>query len=517
MPKTLTLHGVPHAIARDGWWLDATPDGGAPPGGAGGAPGVAGHLPRATGLLALVLLADLLFWRHAPGLSVAVFAIAVFAAATADVRPRRALIRPGLFLGFGVAPVIDHLQLLSLVFLVATLLGALVWARHPGVGAGRLAVSALTLLRRLPGLWIMPLRAAPLRRLAAGLRPARWLRDWAFPLGGSLVIAALLLDANPMLLRLVPVEVDLWAMIERGMFWLGIALLVAPLLHPDLPLGKAMDLSAPQRLPGFGINARSVLRALVPFNLLIGVQMVTDAAILIGGAALPPGMSFAEYAHRGAYPLLATAVLAGAFALAARPFLEEHRLIRGLLLLWLAQNVVLCGAAAMRLELYVGAYGLTYLRLHALIWMALVAAGLGLIGWQILWGRENGWLVGRVGVMGLATLYACSFVNFAQVIATQQLGRDEPDFGYVCDLGPMAAGAVHEAPSRHAEIAAWVEANASRWREVDVLSEDESHCHALNAPYIHDWRDWGFRRWLVIRRVQAAEAVEYTHEDPDRR
>lgn len=518
MQKTLTLRGVPRALALDGWWLDATTEipGPSDTRSVGAVVAAAARLPRATGLLALVVLADVLFWRHAPGLSLAIFAGAVLVVALTDVRPRRDLVGPAVLLVLGALPVIEHLQALSLGFPAAALLVALIRARHPQAEAGRLAASALHLLCRLPVLWIAPLRPPLLRELAAGLRPVRWLRDWAFPLGGSLVIVALLMDANPMLLRLIPIDVDLWALAERGLFWLGTALLVLPLLAPDLPLG---DMAGPalRPLPGFGINARSVLRALVMFNLLLGVQMVADAAILFAGAALPPGMDYAEYAHRGAYPLLATAVLAGAFALAARPFLDEHRLIRSLLLLWLAQNVVLCGAAALRLDLYVAAYGLTYLRLYALVWMALVAAGLGLIAWQIILGRNNGWLVMRAAAMGLATLYACSFVNVAQVIAAQQLGRERPDIGYVCDLGPMAAGPVHEAPDRHAEIAAWVEANSSRWREVGDLYEGKSYCAALNAPTIHDWRDWGFRSWRVIRRVQAAQVPERSHEDPDRR
>jgi hypothetical protein len=509
MQKTLTLRGVPRTLALDGWWLDMTTDTfGQSGGGKTGKVAVAARLPRMAGLLALVLLADVLFWNHAPGLSLAIFAGAVLVVAGTDVRPRRDVAGPAALLVLGALPVIDHLQALSLAFLALALVVALIWARHPGAGAGRLAASTLHLLRRLPRLWVAPLRPAPLRGLVSGLQPVRWLRDWAFPLGGSLVIAALLMDANPMLLRLLPFDLDLVDLIERGLFWLGVALLVAPFLAPDVPLH---DVTVPtlRPLPGFGINARSVLRALVMFNLLLGVQMATDASILLAGAALPPGMDYAEYAHRGAYPLLATAVLAGAFALAARPFLGEHRLIRVLLLVWLAQNVVLCGAAAMRLDLYVDAYGLTYLRLYAFIWMALVAACLGLIGWQIIAGRNNGWLVVRAAAMGLATLYACSFVNVAQVIATQQLGRERPGVRYVCDLGPMAAGALREVLSRHPDTTFWPAKNPDLW--------DEDYCSALNPPTIHDWRDWGFRSWLVTNRVQAAQAPDTAHENPDRR
>ena len=36
---------------------------------------------------------------------------------------------------------------------------------------------------------------------------------------------------------------------------------------------------------------------------------------LTGGRRLPRGISFVEYAHRGSYPLIATALLAAAFVL----------------------------------------------------------------------------------------------------------------------------------------------------------------------------------------------------------
>ena len=56
-------------------------------------------------------------------------------------------------------------------------------------------------------------------------------------------------------------------------------------------------------------------RSLILFNALFAVQTVLDLIYLWGGASLPDGMSHAEYAHRGAYPLVATALLAAAFVL----------------------------------------------------------------------------------------------------------------------------------------------------------------------------------------------------------
>lgn len=476
--------GVPQSVVRDAWWLGEE----APVPGAK-RPEVTAR-GRGLALLALVVLADGLFWRQVPGVSLAVFAAAVFGAASWGVTVRR-VSGPGVLLGLGVLPVVDHVQALSLAFLGVALAGAVVWARLPDGGIGRVSAGAARLLASVP--------AAGLRAgLAAvvGLRRPRGFgrlaRDWAFPVGGTLVFAALLMDANPVLARLLSLRLDLADLAQRGLFWLGVALMVWPFLAP-LAEGPGPRLPAVRALPRFGINAASTLRALVMFNLLIGVQTVMDLSIFWAGAALPEGMSHASYAHRGAYPLLATALLAGGFALAARPFLDEHRLIRPLMLLWLGQNVALCLSAALRLDLYVAAFGLTYLRVYSFIWMGLVAAGLVLTAWQAARGRSNLWLLGRATAMGLAVLYLCSFVNFAGIIAAQNLRLAEPDVDYVCALGPTASAAIRA--SGRGDL---------------VLPEG---CGA--APFIWGWRDWGFRNWRVARYLAAAPE-EVTHGHPDR-
>jgi hypothetical protein len=87
-----------------------------------------------------------------------------------------------------------------------------------------------------------------------------------------------------------------------------------------------------------------VTRALILCNALFALQSGLDLAYLWGDLALPNGMSHAEYAHRGAYPLVATALLAAAFVLIAmRPGgpAENSRLIRPLVLAWIGQNVLL--------------------------------------------------------------------------------------------------------------------------------------------------------------------------------
>ncbi|WP_334191291.1 DUF4153 domain-containing protein [Pararhodobacter sp.] len=439
-------------------------------------------LARLAALIFLVLLGDWLFWHQDRGLSLALFVFAIFAAASWSVRPLSRLVGPGLLLLAAVLPVIEMLQALSLAFLAAGLVLALAWVHGPLSAAPGYALS-------LPGRWLAPLNPARnLRALRALPAEAgtirRQLALWAFPLGGSAVFIALLMDANPVLSQLFSLDLDLFRALKRGLFWAGIALMVAPFLTP-----APVTASLQWRLPGSGLSGGSVIRALILFNLVIGLQTLTDLSILVAGADLPEGMSFADYAHRGAYPLLVTAMLAGAFALAARPFLSAHPAIKPLLGLWLGQNMVLCGAAALRLDLYIEAYGLTYLRLHALIWMGLVVAGLGLCLWQVLARRGNRWLLLRAGGLGLVTLYVACFVNFAGIIAAQNLSHPNTDPNYVCDLGPMAS-------------LAWAEAANPPPPGFRLGS-----CGARHAPVTRGWRDWGFRAWRLRHNLAALEAA----------
>lgn len=507
MAKEFTLRGVPASILNDSWWLSASPGGGAtrkaPPD-----PGVAvGPLGRAgLGLLGLIIAADFLFWKVNPGLSLAIFAGLIFAVAAWLGPRRRSLAWPVALLLLGMLPTVEHVQALSLMFLVAGLLTALVLLRiAPGAGRAAFASGLERLVRSIPVAGIDQLRATLpqlplLKPSGTSLRLRAGLRNWAFPMGGALVLSVLLIGANPVLelalVELISVDIDVIEMGLRIVFWLGIGLLVWPLLNAP-EAGEAPTPLPVLSLPGFGLNPGSVLRALIVFNAMLAVQSVMDLSILLGGASLPEGMGHAEYAHRGAYPLLATAMLAGAFALAARPFLAEHRMLKPLVLLWLGQNVALGLSAMLRLNLYVGEYGLTYLRIHAGIWMGLVVIGLGLTAWQILRARSNGWLMLRATGLGVMTLYVCAFVNFAGIIAGTNLelaareGGRPVDVYYLCGLGPLANKAIGQTLLRHPELA-------------DELSMRTCWHHGL--PGSTDLREWGFRSARV--RAYLLEAYE---------
>ena len=162
-------------------------------------------------------------------------------------------------------------------------------------------------------------------------------------------------------------------------------------------------------------GAATILRSLLLFNLLFAVQTILDMAYLWGNVTLPADISYASYAHRGAYPLIVTALLAAGFVLIAmKPggAAERSKVIRPLVYLWVAQNVLLVASSILRLDLYVQIYLLTWWRIAAFVWMVLVAFGLILIVARIALNRSDEWLIRANLVTLTATLYVCSLDQF---------------------------------------------------------------------------------------------------------
>ncbi len=120
------------------------------------------------------------------------------------------------------------------------------------------------------------------------------------------------------------------------------------------------------------------------------------------------------------------------------------------MLVWIGQNILLVISSIFRLDLYVAAFSLTYLRLAAFIWMGLVAAGLLLILIQILT-RKSNLLAGHGQRRALAlVLYGCCFINAPRIIAAynvahcREAGGTGPnlDLKYLLSLGPQVLPAL---------------------------------------------------------------------------
>ena len=432
----------------------------------------------ALALAALVVLGDVLIWHRYEGVNILVFGVALIAAIVA-VHPHKlgdgrtvVLILIALL---GVSPFFEAPSFWALLTAQGgiTLLALGISDSLPQFEKWGAAFARFGLLApfRLAGDMLHLLLTAGQQRIGGGV--IRHAAVWIVPAVFAALFVMLFAAANPVIeLGLRAIRIDrLLELLElpRLILWGFIAAACWPLLMPrllnwtELPPMQGPQLPRAESLL-FGRSA--ILNSLILFNALFAVQTVLDLIFLWGGVRLPEGITYAVYAHRGAHPLIATALLAAAFVLAAMRKDGPGRtspLIRNLVYLWIAQNVWLVISSVLRLKLYVEVYYLSEMRIAAFIWMGLVAVGLILIVIKIALNRSNSWLVMSnmavlsVVLWGVAWTDIRSYIAFYNIRHSFEVtGVGVPlDLYYMRELGPAAVPAIDEllATARHADDA----------------------------------------------------------------
>jgi hypothetical protein len=370
-----------------------------------------------------------------------------------------------------------------------------------------------------------------LLRRGVSPRTARGIAAWIVPGLLASVFVAIFAIGNPILAQWLSTTAD-WIgrtlshlpdliSLSRFTFWLGFATLGWMLqrgrVRPrgrhtakgsteagDETVGEPWRALIDTRPPHLYIPPAFVVRCLLLFNVVFALENVLDLRYLFDPSKLPPGTSYTEYVHRGAYPLIAAAILAGAFVLFTfRPHseTERSRACRGLVYGWIGQTILLTLTASWRLVVYVKLYELTRLRIASAIWFGLVSLGLSFIVWRIVRQRSNAWLVNINALTALAVLYPCCFLNFDGYIADFNARHCAEsggpgiglDIEYLYHLGTPALPALDRMTDRIA-----LEPRRQLARR---LSED---LHRQLACELEDWHSWTWRRQ---RSERAAEEV----------
>lgn len=470
----------------------------------------------------LTAFADWLFYDRPFGIAFAIFLAALVGAAVVARRPhphRRMAVIAAIVLLAALLPLIEAVNTLSVLFgvLGATTVVALLtnpfFRTDGGVFHGAFDgffQGIRTLL--LAG----PFRLIPdLARRRPGRIDVRPLFALAIPLLLGGIFLKLFADANPLIDDWLS-AIDLsWLIaqvsIPRLVFWFTLLSLSWPFVaarwRRRRPAARA---AAAPSSPSHGFVANvlfgptAILQALVLFNLLFAVQTGLDLTYLWGGVALPHHLTYADYAHRGAYPLILTALLAAGFILIAtrRPAERHGRLIRGLIVAWTAQNVMLVISSMLRLDLYIRVYSLTYWRIAAFVWMLLVAIGLVLIVVRMARGLSNRWLIRANLTALMLTLYLCVIVNVPALIANYNVGHSREitgsgaalDVSYLVSLGPQAIPALDRYLQRLGTADTF-----------DQLRRDQ--LAATLRSEVGSWRTWSLHGWRLQRRLAQAAAL----------
>jgi hypothetical protein len=458
---------------------------------------------------ALVAEADFLFYGHSPGISVLIFALTL-AALSITTNPiianRRTSVIASVVLVLSLFPLIEDCSFLSeIVAALGVATFALMMTTNLTGSLQARTRRATNLLVAGPGQLVHSFANIQPPADAKGQFTSRAssLVVWVVPFTLSGVFLWLFAAANPIMETLVA-QLDLRDLlasvsIPRLVFWLAVATLTwsfvamrprTAKVGPAIAAGPAKPASAL-----FGDAA--ILRSLILFNGLFALQTAMDIGFLWGGLALPNGMTYAAYAHRGAYPLMVTALLAGGFVIAAMQpgsTAAQSRVMRLLVLAWIAQNVLLVVSSILRLDLYIAVYSLTMWRIAAFIWMGLVAAGLVWLIVRIVMNWSNGWLIDVNLATAFVVLYVCCFVNFPRVIAEYNVSHGRMvaecpvfDKDYIRSLGPEVIPTLDALKQKTAGKCS-AEADPYFTRSNLALS------HRVT---MYDWRAWSHRGWRL--------------------
>jgi len=336
-------------------------------------------------------------------------------------------------------------------------------------------------------------------------RPAGWARSartvargTAMALPALLVLSALLMSADPVFAGIIhdAFVIDIDPLLEHLVFaaviaWLTAGYLRAFLVRDDVVIDRL-------RVPRPAFAAAEVSVALWILNLLFVAFMAVQLRYLFGGADLvgvTAGLSYAEYARRGFFELVATAGLVVPILLladwAAAPDSSRSRtVLRTTMRVLVVLLVGVIVSAAYRMRLYQDAYGLTELRLYVSAVIVWLTAMLGWLVLTVLRGRRERFAFGAI-IAGLACIAALHVLNPHALIARVNIDR-------------AAAGAEYDGAYLRGLSADAVPALIAR---LDKLPEDE-RCRVAgmleerwSGERRGGWRAWNLSDWRARRLV----------------
>ena len=234
-----------------------------------------------------------------------------------------------------------------------------------------------------------------------------------------------------------------------------------------------------------------VATALGLVDLLFLIFVVIQLRYLFGGAdliATATGLTYAEYARRGFFELVTVSglvlpLLAGADWVVRNESREHQRTFRQLAIVLLLLLAVVMASALARMRLYVGAFGLSEIRVYSTAFMLYLAGVFAWFAWTTLRGQRRRFALGAL-VQGFAVLGGLHLVNPDAFIVRTNLARppaERPfDGWYAASLSADAVPLLLDALPRLDERAMCSVA-AGLLEQRRRLERD-------------DWRSWNFSR-----------------------
>ncbi len=173
-------------------------------------------------------------------------------------------------------------------------------------------------------------------------------------------------------------------------------------------------------------------------DMLFGVFVLIQLAYFFGGQANIhyEGLTYAEYARRGFFELVAVSVLTLGLALVLdwvtiRDGKEQNWLFRGLSIVIVALTAIMLVSASQRMTLYEQAYGFTHLRLYTHVFMLWLGILFGVFLLALFRVRKYIFSLGMLIVV-IGYLVTLNLINIDHYIAEHNIARYHE--GYELDV-----------------------------------------------------------------------------------
>src|SRR6478736_3578432 len=243
------------------------------------------------------------------------------------------------------------------------------------------------------------------------------------------------------------------------------------------------------------IDFFGVAPALYGVAILLAGYLAFQARALFGGAAYveaTTGLTFAEYARRGFFELVAVTAIVLAVLLVADWALDREdgvaaRRFRATGWVVVALVGILMVSALQRMWTYMTYFGLSDTRLYATAGMTWLGVAVGWFGWTILRGDRARFGFGLL-IASAAWVATLNVINPEAIVVRVNLGRALAgaafDIPYHAALSPDAYPAV---------IAAAAGLPTAQCRELVGRLHDQWHIRTERAG-VRDWRSWSLPR-----------------------
>jgi hypothetical protein len=164
-------------------------------------------------------------------------------------------------------------------------------------------------------------------------------------------------------------------------------------------------------------------------NGLLLVVNVLDLNYLWLDGKLPEGLTYSDFVHQGTGLLISSIVIAILIIMfyfrGSINLYQKNKTIKLLAYLWIVQNAFMIISTALRNDLYIDEYSLTYKRIGVYVWLLLAFIGLVVTFLKIVLSKTN-WYLFRVNswIFYLVLVFSC-FVSWDRLVLNFNVQRAE--------------------------------------------------------------------------------------------